>query len=688
MLKSRMMFGVIALVMVLALAQSGYAQLQLSATNSAAGTEAANKETAFTSDPTTNVGLTITGTVMSDAPVTGGRLRITYPSTITNACFSANSGSGAGNNTGNTGAGVGVSGTVGGANNSGAVTYSTPSNCGTAFDQPAGDPIMVSFASGIFTGAGVVAVDGLNGRVDISLPCLAVSGSGGSTTTITNQTGTIILHGARIDASAISSFPATATLSLVSGKGIPGVPNGPGGAGGAGTATQANSICGTGTTTTNSNPSTTLTSLSPANILAPGNATVSVITASGAGIASVNTGGMPSSASTPADNTGSAGAVGTHAPLGTTPVIAGDTCSGSDAFHADCGVISINTNRNIPRGEGTFTVTEGFAYGWYKGDSAVDNLPGAADINDAAFTLTFNNIPAGITLTLQVAAFTSTTSPSGCPAAISTPGLNGKAPDTSVSVTTASNTVNVNWNNCLSVTSTDRVTFRVSVTSGNVPSSGTLAAGSITVSANMRPVAAALDLTTNAAGPTAIATYPRYASVSVGNATIANIVPANTTMLIPFAVTLAAAKIDTGIAIANTSMDPFTSGGATPQSGTVSFNFYATSNTGVASNTSFTTSTTKNPGGGFATDGTLAPGATAAVNLSNLLTLAGVTGDFSGYIFITTNFLPAHGAAFVYNPVSGGFAAYGAVPVFVLPNPATAARIGSRGVAGVEILDF
>jgi len=87
MLKMRMMFGLIAVVMVLALAQSGYSQLIINATS----TPNPTADTVGFNEPTFNPnqgfgGLVITGSVLSDAPFTGGRLRITYPSAITNAC--------------------------------------------------------------------------------------------------------------------------------------------------------------------------------------------------------------------------------------------------------------------------------------------------------------------------------------------------------------------------------------------------------------------------------------------------------------------------------------------------------------------------------------------------------------------------------------------------------------------------
>jgi len=123
MLKSRMMFGLIAMVMVLSLAQSGYAQLQINAIGNPAPRETATNRTAETNDPTLGTGVIITGTLLSDAFVTGARLRITYPAFVTNS---------------------------------------------DAF--PGADKIDIT-ATGIFSGTTIGNVDFDDGRVDINLPC-------------------------------------------------------------------------------------------------------------------------------------------------------------------------------------------------------------------------------------------------------------------------------------------------------------------------------------------------------------------------------------------------------------------------------------------------------------------------------------------------------------------------------------
>src|SRR5262249_28934913 len=137
--------------------------------------------------------------------------------------------------------------------------------------------------------------------------------------------------------------------------------------------------------------------------------------------------------------------------------------------------------------------------------------------------------------------------------------------------------------------------------------------------------------------------YPAFLEADVGPTTIVNIVSANTTMLMPFAFTAGTAGgFDTGIAIANTTSDPFPpgGGGATKANGTLIVDFFPTTATGGAGSPfTLTTSSTVKPGAGLSSDGTLAAGATWTVFLGQLLTAAGAPGPYTGYLFIRANFL-------------------------------------------------
>jgi len=177
--------------------------------------------------------------------------------------------------------------------------------------------------------------------------------------------------------------------------------------------------------------------------------------------------------------------------------------------------------------------------------------------------------------------------------------------------------------------------------------------------------------------------YPAFLQADVGPTTIVNIIAANTTLLMPYGVVVGG--FDTGIAIANTTSDPFGTGGggATKANGTLVADFFPTTATGGAGTPfTLTTSSTVKPGSGLSSDGTLASGATWTVFLSQLLSAAGQTGNFSGYLFIRANFLNAHGTATITDFKTFSLTSN----VLVLPPPGTTSRDAPTG--GAEQLDF
>jgi len=222
MLKMRMMFGLIAVVMVLALAQSGYSQLIINATS----TPNPTADTVGFNEPTFNPnqgfgGLVITGSVLSDAPFTGGRLRITYPSAITNACTVGSSTSSNGCLTTANGPGV----------NLGTLAVNCNPNAGT--NNYCGGGIQLTLADGVFSGASIAAINAASGTVDITLPCttnnpvaLGPTWNPSNPTHIQGSQGTMILTGPRIDATTAAGLPAgpaTAALSILTSSSSTGI---------------------------------------------------------------------------------------------------------------------------------------------------------------------------------------------------------------------------------------------------------------------------------------------------------------------------------------------------------------------------------------------------------------------------------------------------------------------------------
>src|SRR5262249_27038943 len=112
--------------------------------------------------------------------------------------------------------------------------------------------------------------------------------------------------------------------------------------------------------------------------------------------------------------------------------------------------------------------------------------------------------------------------------------------------------------------------------------------------------------------------------------------PSQTTLLITYAVVVPG--FNTGIAISNTTTDPFgtSGGGATPTDGTILFTLFKNDGTSKTC----TTASVKS-------------GTTYAANLSDILSGASFGTTFSGYIFAQANFPQAHGAATIYDTASG-----------------------------------
>src|SRR5436309_7772305 len=332
------------------------------------------------------------------------------------------------------------------------------------------------------------------------------------------------------------------------------------------------------------------------------------------------------------------------------------------------GTATIFTNRNVPRACGAFILTEGFASAWrtavQSGNSSTGPTPGPNA--GTQIRLTFNNVPAGVTLALG-SSRGSASSNSSLNMTLSNPTI------TSSSTTTVVTFVGT------STSDVEVAEFDYSVTTPLSTTAAVTTPGTISVTATLYPFGDGID---SAGVPRQDQGYPTVVEGDAGPTTIVNIVPANTVMLMPYALVIPPI-FDTGIAIENTTKDPFgnSSGGATPGNGTITVDLFPTTSTGGAGTPfSLTTSTTVKPGGGLSSDGTLAAGATWTVLLSQLMTAAGQVGGFTGYIFIRANFLDAHGTATISD-----FKTYSLTAnVLVLPPPATT----PRDSVTVEALDF
>jgi len=126
--------------------------------------------------------------------------------------------------------------------------------------------------------------------------------------------------------------------------------------------------------------------------------------------------------------------------------------------------------------------------------------------------------------------------------------------------------------------------------------------------------------------------------------------PCRTNLLFPFAANVVG--FDTGIAIANTSKDPFGAAGATAQSGTCTLNGF--------------------PSGGGAAVAATTPSVASGATFTTVLSSASnpAFNGFSGYIIAVCNFQFGHGFGFVTNNfgVSAPSLAQGYLAL-VIPDP-------------------
>jgi len=169
-----------------------------------------------------------------------------------------------------------------------------------------------------------------------------------------------------------------------------------------------------------------------------------------------------------------------------------------------------------------------------------------------------------------------------------------------------------------------------------------LASGTVTVSAQLAPPSSLEAIF----GSNTFSYIPVYGATqcATNTATILTVTAPQTVLLMPYVANQLG--FDTGISIANTTMDPGIAAGFVPattaQSGTITFYFYPQAGTAPAP---YTTSATS-PGSGL-TAGVLNAGGSYTVLASQLLGAAGFTGNFQGYVFAICNFTNAHGLSTV-----------------------------------------
>lgn len=288
-------------------------------------------------------------------------------------------------------------------------------------------------------------------------------------------------------------------------------------------------------------------------------------------------------------------------------------------------------------------------------DGVFPNSPAS----DTQLSIILSNIPNGFTIANCSAVMTDTagTATAGSPTISAT------------NITAASPILTVNFNALLDLTAVDVLwVVCTNVAAGTAVTP--LPSTPITAQVTMSPTGLAVSAGPGNPALTGLTTgqIPRYQQALVPSTPVTLVLfpPSNTVLLLTFG--FVGPGYNTGIAVANTTLDPFTpaGGGAVPSEGTVSF--LLVKNDGTSR--TYTT-TTGSPGSGLTGAGIVKSGSTYVVNLSEILTAANYGTSFTGYVFVTANFTFAHGAATIYTTSTGAAAL--SSPVLVLVPVSTAA---------------
>jgi len=318
------------------------------------------------------------------------------------------------------------------------------------------------------------------------------------------------------------------------------------------------------------------------------------------------------------------------------------------------GPALLNSAGAAVKGNFTIRVAENFPAMWQS--SAQYNGGGVFPASPSSSTqvnFIFKNVPAGLNISGCIATLTDVTG---------TTSNGGTAPGAAVastnSITAASNIITVNFSGNVDPAAMDVLWLSctsVSAGSATLP----LPSAPVSVQIEQGPLGVALSSLNAALTGLATGLIPRFQDTPQPAAGVPIILfpPSQTALLITYAVVVPG---NTGIAIANTTNDPFgaTSGGATATPGTIVFTLFKNDGT----TKTFTTAS-------------VAAGTVYAANLSDILSSAGAGTSFTGYIFAQANFPQAHGAATIYDTGTGHAAL--STPVLVVtsgPNQVTLAN--------------
>jgi len=257
--------------------------------------------------------------------------------------------------------------------------------------------------------------------------------------------------------------------------------------------------------------------------------------------------------------------------------------------------------------------------------SQVVTAPANAVANGTRIAVNFTNVPAGVALWVPVGPLASTTA--GSASAISLTNTAAGTATVAVAPSTAANVVGIVGSAVALTAGSGTATFEVTAQDLNFLDKFDVPVYIVTSANGATPSTTGIGVSVNLS-PTGSAVIPNFV-VGSGTTTLtgSKFNSCTTSLLFPFVTNQLG--FDTGLAISNTSTDPFGTLGATVQAGTCTLNFYGS---GAPSPANVTT-----------------PNVPTGTTYTQVL--SGVAAGFQGYVIAQCGFQYAHGFAFITNGV-------------------------------------
>jgi len=332
----------------------------------------------------------------------------------------------------------------------------------------------------------------------------------------------------------------------------------------------------------------------------------------------------------------------------------------------------------VASNSGTFTVgiAENFnqAFTTAAEETAFGAAPAGGATVPTELVVSFTGLPKGVTIQL-IDAGAGASATSGTLSASVTPAVNGTAGAAGAITLGVLGAVQPLG---LTTAAASTVTFTVAVTAAAVTGSNQFFTLDFVAStaANITPgpVSESAVVTLTSTATAANSDAPLFVANTQGSGLAFGISDCVTNLLFPWVTFNSGMGYDTGIAIANTTTDPFVAGGAVAQAGACTLYGYPTTTPSApAVGTAVTYTTPSVPSG-----------ATWAQAIS---TISAFTGGFSGYIIAICGFQNGHGFAQISDFLGTNGAVSQGYKALVIPSPALSSRNAANAGKGEGLLE-